>query len=175
MCVCRCSPHTAFLQTVALSNVAGFAGGLSNLAFNMPKKNPVTPGPLIDYDLLLLVRWHTATTHPATARKHSNGAGCTSNQTPDTSATASSGMVQGKRMQCVTTQAAGQAVTPLLLPLPYLLAAAAACQVGAPIIMGSIGGAKAAYFIPGWITKTLMLLMLMPLTWRMVKKAKLLW
>jgi hypothetical protein len=53
-------PHTLHcpapaLQTVALSNVAGFASALANLAFNMPRKNPVTPGPIIDYDLLLLV------------------------------------------------------------------------------------------------------------------------
>jgi hypothetical protein len=63
----------------------------------------------------------------------------------------------------------------LLLLLLLSLLAVAVCQFGAPIIMGSIGGAKAAYFIPSWITKTLMLLMLTPLTWRMVKKARLLW
>jgi hypothetical protein len=43
------------LQTVALSNLAIFAGSIANLMFNMPRQNPVNPGPLIDYDLLLLV------------------------------------------------------------------------------------------------------------------------
>jgi hypothetical protein len=38
-----------------LSNLAIFAGSIANLIFNMPRQNPVHPGPLIDYDLLLLV------------------------------------------------------------------------------------------------------------------------
>lgn len=44
------------LQTVALSNVAIFAGAITNMVFNVPRKNPVRPGPVIDYDFLLLVR-----------------------------------------------------------------------------------------------------------------------
>lgn len=42
-------------QTVALSNAAIFAAAITNLMFNLPRKNPVKPGPIIDYDLLLLV------------------------------------------------------------------------------------------------------------------------
>jgi len=41
--------------------------------------------------------------------------------------------------------------------------------------MGSIAGSYINYFVPGWVTKTLVLLVLTPMTWRMVNKAKLLW
>lgn len=120
MHACVAAPHTAFLQTVALSNVAGFAGALANLAFNMPKQNPVTPGPIIDYDLLLLVR-RTATTHPANTATGSAAPAIR----PLKRRLQLAAHTHAVRMQCVTTQAAGQAVTPLLLPLPYPLAAAA--------------------------------------------------
>lgn len=43
------------VQAVALSNVACLASAVTNLMFNISRKNPVKPGPLIDYDLLLLV------------------------------------------------------------------------------------------------------------------------
>lgn len=43
------------LQTVALSNVTIFAGAVTNMFFNLPRRNPFKPGPIIDYDLLLLV------------------------------------------------------------------------------------------------------------------------
>lgn len=45
-------------QTVALSNVTIFAGAITNMLFNVPRKHPFKAGPIIDYDLLLLVR-HT--------------------------------------------------------------------------------------------------------------------
>lgn len=48
-------------------------------------------------------------------------------------------------------------------------------QFGPPIVMGSVAGAKANYFIPSWITKTLLLVVLVPMVWRMVKKAHFLW
>jgi uncharacterized membrane protein YfcA len=51
----------------------------------------------------------------------------------------------------------------------------AALQFGPPIVIGSVAGSKVNYFLPSWITKTLMLLVLAPTTWRMVQKAKLLW
>lgn len=44
------------LQTVALSNVTIFSGAVTNMLFNLPRKNPFKGGPIIDYDLLLLVR-----------------------------------------------------------------------------------------------------------------------
>lgn len=47
------------VQTVALSNVTILAGAITNAMFNMPRKNPFKPGPIIDYDLLLLVWWLT--------------------------------------------------------------------------------------------------------------------
>jgi hypothetical protein len=53
-----CNPWPLFLtamQAVALSNAACLAGAITNLMFNITRRNPVRPGPLIDYDLLLLV------------------------------------------------------------------------------------------------------------------------
>lgn len=43
---------------MALSNVTIFAGAITNMLFNVPRKHPFKAGPIIDYDLLLLVR-HT--------------------------------------------------------------------------------------------------------------------
>jgi uncharacterized membrane protein YfcA len=48
-------------------------------------------------------------------------------------------------------------------------------QFGPPVVMGSVAGAKVNYFIPSWITKTLLLGVLAPMALRMVKKAKFLW
>lgn len=48
-------------------------------------------------------------------------------------------------------------------------------QFGPPIAIGSVAGSKINYFVPSWITKSLVLLVLAPATWRMVQKAKLLW
>jgi uncharacterized membrane protein YfcA len=47
-------------------------------------------------------------------------------------------------------------------------------QFGPPIVIGSIAGSKVNYFVPSWITKALVLLVLAPATWRMVQKVKLL-
>lgn len=43
-------------QTVALSNITIFSGAIANMMFNLPRKHPFKAGPIIDYDLLLLVR-----------------------------------------------------------------------------------------------------------------------
>lgn len=43
------------------------------------------------------------------------------------------------------------------------------------IVMGSIAGSYINYFVPGWVTKALVLLVLAPMTWRMVGKARMLW
>jgi hypothetical protein len=50
-----CALLLLLLQTVALSNITIFAGAITNMVFNLPRKNPFKPGPIIDYDLLLLV------------------------------------------------------------------------------------------------------------------------
>jgi UPF0716 family protein affecting phage T7 exclusion len=41
--------------------------------------------------------------------------------------------------------------------------------------MGSIAGSYINYFVPGWVTKILVLLVLSPMTWRMISKARMLW
>jgi UPF0716 family protein affecting phage T7 exclusion len=35
--------------------------------------------------------------------------------------------------------------------------------------------AAPSYFVPGWVTKTLVLLVLAPMTWRMINKSRLMW
>ena len=52
---CYCCWPILLLQTVALSNITIFCGAIANAMFNLPRKHPFKPGPLIDYDLLLLV------------------------------------------------------------------------------------------------------------------------
>lgn len=44
------------LQVVALANVTILTGSIANLLCNIARRSPVKPGPIIDYDLLLLVR-----------------------------------------------------------------------------------------------------------------------
>jgi hypothetical protein len=128
------------LQTVALSNIAQLAGALTNLVFNLPRKNPFRPGPLIDYDLLLLVSdghrsEKTRVVTPGSCwHYHRSLHACT-------------------RAWCC------------LSPL----------QFGPPIVAGSVGGANLNFFVPSVVTKSLVLLVVLPLTWRMMKKAKLLW
>jgi len=57
-----------------------------------------------------------------------------------------------------------------MLPIvPFVL------QFGPPLVMGSVAGSKANYFVPSWITKSLVLVVLLPMAWRMVAKARLLW
>lgn len=46
---------------------------------------------------------------------------------------------------------------------------------GPPIVMGSIAGSYINFFVPGWVTKTLVLLVLAPMTWRMINKSRLMW
>lgn len=48
-------------------------------------------------------------------------------------------------------------------------------QFGPPIVMGSIAGSYINYFVPGWVTKLLVLLVLSPMTYRMICKARMLW
>lgn len=48
-------------------------------------------------------------------------------------------------------------------------------QFGPPIVMGSIAGSYLNYLVPGWVTKTLVLLVLAPMTWRMINKSRLMW
>lgn len=66
-------------------------------------------------------------------------------------------------------QTAWGLLTSLHMQFPFLL------QFGPPIVIGSVAGSKVNYFVPSWIPKALVLLVLTPATWRMVQKAKLLW
>jgi hypothetical protein len=40
---------------VALSNITIFGGALANAAFNVGRQHPLRPGPLIDWDLALVM------------------------------------------------------------------------------------------------------------------------
>lgn len=42
------------IAAVALSNVTILASAVANLIFNLPRKSILRPGPLIDWDLVLL-------------------------------------------------------------------------------------------------------------------------
>jgi uncharacterized membrane protein YfcA len=43
------------LAAVSLSNVTIFASAIANLVFNVPRRSPFRPGPLIDWDLVVLL------------------------------------------------------------------------------------------------------------------------
>jgi hypothetical protein len=42
------------INAVALSNITILASAIANLLFNAPRRSPLRPGPLIDWDLVLL-------------------------------------------------------------------------------------------------------------------------
>lgn len=42
-------------------------------------------------------------------------------------------------------------------------------------MIGSVAGSKMNYYVPTWISKILVLVVLAPTAWRMVLKARMLW
>jgi uncharacterized membrane protein YfcA len=43
------------IVAVALSNISILSSAVANMLFNLPRKSPYRPGPLIDWDLVLLL------------------------------------------------------------------------------------------------------------------------
>lgn len=51
----RCSPGFSTSGAVALSNITIVGGTLANLAFNVVRRHPLREGPLIDWDLIMVM------------------------------------------------------------------------------------------------------------------------
>lgn len=59
--------------------------------------------------------------------------------------------------------------------LHALVRAAVLLQFGPTIVIGSVIGSHVNYFIPSWVTKILVMLLMLPMAWRTISKAKLAW
>lgn len=61
----------------------------------------------------------------------------------------------------------------------FLLACCCCCcshlQFGPTIVAGSVMGSHLNYFIPGYITKVLVMLLMLPMAWRTIDKARRSW